>query len=246
MRGGFAIVRRLKLYYNLSMVPRILFAVLLLVASAASAQCPSGQTDDPAPGRCGRYVDADRDGLCDLSQSSASLRDVPEALSPLTFQTKTKAAKTDVKTARTVKKSPFPVKPAYCAFSSETTVSTFTSAVPASRPAHEEEDDADGMVFGVLLISWIAGFIIKRRAPRLSLAVRFGWNVILIVSFIACILPVFYFELPQPLKLIPYAPVIWLHKTAGMAFIIAGLLHLAERLPIFHAQIKNVLGPKKQ
>ena len=50
--------------------------------------------------------------------------------------------------------------------------------------------------------------------------------MILIVSFIACILPVFYFELPQPLKLIPYAPVIWLHKTAGMGFLslIIGLI----------------------
>ena len=31
--------------------------------------CPKGLVNDPYPGRCGRYVDTDDDGICDLSQS---------------------------------------------------------------------------------------------------------------------------------------------------------------------------------
>ncbi len=30
--------------------------------------CPRGLADDPAPGACGKYVDTDKDGICDRSQ----------------------------------------------------------------------------------------------------------------------------------------------------------------------------------
>jgi hypothetical protein len=29
--------------------------------------CPFGLVNDPFPGQCGRYIDRDRDGICDLS-----------------------------------------------------------------------------------------------------------------------------------------------------------------------------------
>lgn len=36
--------------------------------------CPFGETDEPYPGSCGRYIDTDKDNICDLSQPSPSER----------------------------------------------------------------------------------------------------------------------------------------------------------------------------
>ncbi len=33
-----------------------------------TVSCPFERVDDPYPGACGRYIDQDTDGLCDLSQ----------------------------------------------------------------------------------------------------------------------------------------------------------------------------------
>lgn len=34
--------------------------------------CPFGLTNDPFPGQCARYIDADKNSLCDYSQSSSN------------------------------------------------------------------------------------------------------------------------------------------------------------------------------
>jgi hypothetical protein len=36
--------------------------------------CPFGETDEPYPGSCGRYIDTDKDNICDLSQPSPAER----------------------------------------------------------------------------------------------------------------------------------------------------------------------------
>ncbi|MDD1677512.1 MAG: hypothetical protein LUQ40_07240, partial [Methanomicrobiales archaeon] len=49
-----------------------LVMVLLVVipaAIAAAITCPFGLVNDPYPGQCSRYVDANGNGFCDLSQS---------------------------------------------------------------------------------------------------------------------------------------------------------------------------------
>ncbi|MFH0798248.1 MAG: hypothetical protein V1906_02440 [Candidatus Woesearchaeota archaeon] len=64
----------------------IVFALLFLVAGCSSEgnevstepvlvsqpsvqpSCPNGMVDDPYPGSCGRYVDANKDGFCDLGE----------------------------------------------------------------------------------------------------------------------------------------------------------------------------------
>jgi hypothetical protein len=37
-------------------------------AEAEGVACPSGVVNDPYPGHCKRYVDANNNGLCDLSE----------------------------------------------------------------------------------------------------------------------------------------------------------------------------------
>jgi hypothetical protein len=38
------------------------------MSGACAAGCPYGLVNDPFPGQCGRYMDANGDGICDLSQ----------------------------------------------------------------------------------------------------------------------------------------------------------------------------------
>lgn len=47
--------------------------------------CPKGEVNDPFPGECGRYIDTDKDGICDHSQPSPQERQ-------LASQTKSEAA----------------------------------------------------------------------------------------------------------------------------------------------------------
>jgi len=48
----------------------ILFLLLNIQTSLSQAwdSCPFGLENDPYPGECGRYIDTDQDGICDLSQ----------------------------------------------------------------------------------------------------------------------------------------------------------------------------------
>jgi hypothetical protein len=38
------------------------------VDNSESEECPFGKINDSYPGSCGRYVDLDNNGICDLSQ----------------------------------------------------------------------------------------------------------------------------------------------------------------------------------
>lgn len=49
------------------------FVILAVVALPLLGQtCPFNMTDDPHPGQCGAYRDANQDSICDLSQATAS------------------------------------------------------------------------------------------------------------------------------------------------------------------------------
>jgi len=53
----------------------VLFIALHVLAQAfAWGDCPFGQVNDTYPGDCGRYVDTDRDGVCDHSETAPSDR----------------------------------------------------------------------------------------------------------------------------------------------------------------------------
>ena len=38
-----------------------------------AVECPRGVVNDPAPGICGLYIDANKDGYCDLSELEESI-----------------------------------------------------------------------------------------------------------------------------------------------------------------------------
>jgi hypothetical protein len=46
----------------------LLILILIPMTTFAWEDCPYGEVNDPAPGKCGRYTDTDHDQICDLSQ----------------------------------------------------------------------------------------------------------------------------------------------------------------------------------
>jgi hypothetical protein len=46
----------------------LVFIFLIPSFALAATTCPYGLTNDSYPGECGRYVDQDKNGVCDLSQ----------------------------------------------------------------------------------------------------------------------------------------------------------------------------------
>lgn len=60
---------------------KIIFALLILVLIPATSvfawdDCPDGETNDPYPGDCGKYIDTDNDGICDHSQPAPEDRNI--------------------------------------------------------------------------------------------------------------------------------------------------------------------------
>jgi hypothetical protein len=54
----------------------IFLIILTIIPQTVSAweNCPFGEVNESYPGSCGRYIDTDNDGICDLSQSSPEKR----------------------------------------------------------------------------------------------------------------------------------------------------------------------------
>ncbi len=53
----------------------ILFLVFFVINLISAADCPYGLVNDSYPGSCGRYVDSDGDGFCDLSEQSLEVQE---------------------------------------------------------------------------------------------------------------------------------------------------------------------------
>jgi len=53
-------------------VINFLFCILILSSFASAVDCPRGLENETYPGSCGLYTDANKDGICDLSQDLSS------------------------------------------------------------------------------------------------------------------------------------------------------------------------------
>jgi len=59
-----------RLISALTSIPFI--AALALSGNSSATACPYGNVNCPYPGQCGRYIDVDGNGLCDLSQTTTA------------------------------------------------------------------------------------------------------------------------------------------------------------------------------
>jgi hypothetical protein len=52
----------------------LILTMLNISTVVAWDNCPFGEINDTYPGNCGRYIDTDNDGICDLSQPAPENR----------------------------------------------------------------------------------------------------------------------------------------------------------------------------
>lgn len=59
----------------------LILAIVLITLSGyvLATECPFGITNDPEPGQCGRYVDENNDGYCDLSKEDIKTTKQPDS-----------------------------------------------------------------------------------------------------------------------------------------------------------------------
>jgi len=151
---------------------------LLMPAFFAIAQwndCPYGLTNDSAPGKCGRYIDTDNDGVCDHSQLSPEKRKDELVLLEKNSEFSGSAADiaTDKKKVTTPKVN-----------SSEIAA---TQSISGRKAAHSGQTKnryhllliAIGLSLGYLLTY----LLVKARLLRLATH-RKIWNFLLLVSFL--------------------------------------------------------------
>jgi hypothetical protein len=61
--------KKKNLYFYIIALLIFLFSITFLVTAQPWNRCPFGEEDCPYPGDCGRYIDTNNDGICDLSQT---------------------------------------------------------------------------------------------------------------------------------------------------------------------------------
>ncbi len=59
-----------KLITAVSTIP---FIATTTMSGSCATSCPYGMINDPYPGQCPRYIDITGDGICDLSQATATV-----------------------------------------------------------------------------------------------------------------------------------------------------------------------------
>ncbi|HMK53841.1 MAG TPA: hypothetical protein VK444_03585 [Methanobacteriaceae archaeon] len=75
-----------KIIGALASIPLIAAATM---SDSCAGGCPYGRINDPFPGLCGRYIDTNGDGICDLSQVVASTTKTTSSTSSSPDQTST-------------------------------------------------------------------------------------------------------------------------------------------------------------
>lgn len=81
-----------KLFAVVSTIP---FIAVTTMSGACATACPYGMVNCPYPGQCSRYIDANGDGLCDLSQTTTTDTESADAAATSTDETTTDTTTTD-------------------------------------------------------------------------------------------------------------------------------------------------------
>ncbi|HAF96364.1 MAG: hypothetical protein A2X34_07395 [Elusimicrobia bacterium GWC2_51_8] len=203
---------------------KILIASFILLASILSllpfsvfSACSHGRTDCRAPGECGRYIDSDGDGICDESQQ-------------LTL---------------TAQNTPQPALGVKQQLPSENP-STLAENTAAKKPDNRRDDiqsrrqSPRQMLFSILTAMTVLVVIseaISAISPGTKMFLRFFWNWLLLLSFIA-ISATSLLCIYTP-RFINNSAVSYWHTASGLVFIFAGIYHTAKR---FKCMIKPASG----
>jgi hypothetical protein len=225
-------------------MPKKIIVILSLMSLAAGyglaqTNCPFGLTDDPAPGQCGRYVDANSDNLCDLSQDLAQSGGA-SAGEP-GDSTLNEGPGLDVESTDTDHNKQTPQEPESGATSQPELQNvpeaaqgeqTETMAVeqPGEKPLKMNRPNYHPwlLLFMVSVLA-IAGEIWQRQDSKKIILIQTAWNWMLLGSFFASSLTGLYFILPPGSRPVIAFNLSYWHTITGLIFIYIGLYHAIRR-----------------
>jgi hypothetical protein len=195
----------------------LLASILFVLPFSVFAACSHEKTDCHAPGECGHYIDSNGDGICDESQ----------------------------RLAITAQNTPQPVLGAKEQLPAEnaTTLAENTDA-KASDNRHADIQNKRQtprqllfLILTTMTVLVVISEAISAISPGTKMFLRFFWNWLLLLSFIAisatsllCI---------YPSRFINNSAVSYWHAASGLAFVFAGIYHTAKR---FKCMIKPASG----
>ncbi|OGS06357.1 MAG: hypothetical protein A2270_08000 [Elusimicrobia bacterium RIFOXYA12_FULL_51_18] len=203
---------------------KILITLSVLLASipfvspvSVFAACSHGKTDCHAPGECGRYMDNNGDGICDESQRST----------------------------KTTQNTPQPALGGEQQLPAENPT-TLVENTDAEKPDNRRNNiqskrqSPRQLLFSILTAMTVLVVIseaISAIFPGTKIFLRFFWNWLLLLSFIAIsatsLLSIY------PSRFINNSAVSYWHAASGLAFVFAGIYHTAKR---FKCMIKPASG----
>jgi hypothetical protein len=216
------------------LIRKALFLFVLCLATSwpifAWEDCPFGLVNDPRPGKCGLYEDANKDSLCDHSQKN------PVLLS----RAQDTVVPSGARSATAPKQPKAPIEratPGAGRTAAMPVVSVRTEAAgpdkPASAPAARPPSPLRQRypLWQIFLITAVLAIVTEALAARdkkLTLPLQAAWNWALGLSFLVTFASSLVYVYPALLVKINFNLSYW-HSLAGLVMIAAGLYHLARR-----------------
>ena len=204
----------MKIFITLS---ALLASILFVLPFSVFAACSHGKTDCHAPGECGRYIDSNDDGICDESQ----------------------------RLTKTTQNTPQPALGAEQQLPAENPT-TLVGNMDAKKPDNRRNDIQSKrqsprqllfLILAAMTVLVVISEAISATSPGTKMFLRFLWNWLLFLSFIA--ISVTSLLCIYPSRFINNSAVSYWHTASGLAFVFAGIYHTAKR---FKCMIKPASG----
>lgn len=253
------------------MRPKILFLLIFLFTflsySSIQAQCPRGKVDVDCFGECGRFVDKDGDGICDLpytecekSARRSSQQDLPQIKANL----KKIEPKKQVEDSSDKELNIDSLVPEIIIDGEDTIVEAVVVSIvnhenlnsKRNRNDIDEEDDietADEVktdkpyrlvgIVSITLLAYILTMMLVRADRIKRITHRKIWNLILLITFLmSCLLGFFLvIQINYGVLKSLYLLNLKLHVEFGIAMTLVAVIHIFWHLTYF----KRLLGVKK-
>jgi|GEM_PF-1247574 len=236
----------------------VLVILTLAIASAlAEKDCPLGLTDDPAPGQCGRYVDANGDNICDRSQelsqsggASTGGQDIvqneeqPTAEGPAERGSGTDTSNEpeitpDTETSRTseyIEETETPSANHEPALSPPEPISVSGGTTESKGPDYHQ-----WLWLLTITVLAVAGEFWQKKDPGKIVLIQTFWNWLLLAGFLASSLTGIYFILPPASRPAVHFNLSYWHTVTGLIFIYTGLYHAVRRATCLIRGPKNCI-----
>jgi hypothetical protein len=216
-----------------------LFSFFLLAGSALIAQCPFGK--DVCHGECGRFTDANDNGLCDFCKQEQNTVKTPEKTQETKAENKGFSPRLDNKDSKTEKEIEKVAPSKRKQFlgqeeqkdSIENADSDVVEAEVEQVVTQTKEPKTQSKPYKIIIVLIItlaiyalSALLVKQKVMK-KVTHRKIWNMILLITFIiACLMGVLLaLQMNYGFWMGAYRKLLFLHVEIGIVMTIVGIIH---------------------